>query len=187
MPQILLKLIEHCQTDDAGMAELAKLIAKDAAMVAKIIGVANSSAYHRSGQMFSLEQSLIALGTDMVKTLLISESVLQVLGNFSQPSGTDLRAFWKHSLTAAIAARMIASKTGYAHTEEAYLAGLLHDAGRLALLATAPGEYTVNFFAPDDDELCIAEQRTLQITHAEAGAWLIERWDLDSFLADSVL
>jgi len=187
MPQILLKLIEHCQADKAGMAELADLIAKDAAMVARIIGIANSSAYHRSGRLFGLEQSLIALGTDMVKMLLISESVRQIFSNFSRPNGTDLRAFWKHSLMAAIAARMIAVKIGYMQTEEAYLAGLLHDAGRLALLATVPGEYTANFFVPDDDDLCITEQRTLQITHAEAGAWLIERWNLDSFLADSVL
>ena len=69
----------------------------------------------------------------------------------------------------------------------AYLAGLLHNVGRLALLATAPKEYAFNFTARDDEDLCAVEQRTLQITHTEAGAWLIERWQLDSFLADSVL
>jgi nitrogen-specific signal transduction histidine kinase len=75
----------------------------------------------------------------------------------------------------------------YPHVEEAYLAGLLHNVGRLALLATAPKEYAFNFTARDDEDLCAVEQRTLQITHSEAGAWLIERWHLDSFLADSVL
>jgi signal transduction histidine kinase len=75
----------------------------------------------------------------------------------------------------------------YQQAEEAYLAGLLHNVGRLALLATAPKEYAFNFTARDDEDLCAVEQRTLQITHAEAGAWLIERWQLDSFLADSVL
>jgi len=68
----------------------------------------------------------------------------------------------------------------YPHTEEAYLAGLLHDVGRLALLATAPKEYTLNFLALDDENLCAVEQRTLNITHTEAGACLIERWNLDS-------
>jgi putative nucleotidyltransferase with HDIG domain len=187
MPQILLKLIEHCQGDETGMSELAELVAKDAAMATKIIGVANSSAYHNRGRLVSLEQSLISLGTDMVKTLLISESVFQIFGDFSQPNGIDLRGFWKHSLTAAVAARMIAAKINYPHIEEAYLAGLLHDVGRLALFASAPREYEINFFAADDDNLCAVEQRTLQITHAEAGAWIIERWNLDSFLADSVL
>ena len=71
--------------------------------------------------------------------------------------------------------------------EEAYLAGLLHDVGRLALLAAAPNEYSLNFRAKDDLVLCEVEQETLQISHAEAGAWLIERWNLGPIIADGVL
>lgn len=187
MPQILIKLIEHLQADDLGMPELAALIAKDAGMTSKMLAVANSSAYHRNSRILSLEQSLVALGTDMIKTLVISESVFQTFNNFPHSGSTDLRAFWKNSLTAAVIARDLAKQMVYAHAEEAYLAGLLHNVGRLALLATAPQEYAVNFSARDDAALCAVEQRTLQITHSEAGAWLIERWRLDSFLADSVL
>ncbi|GAB2847789.1 hypothetical protein GCM10027277_14860 [Pseudoduganella ginsengisoli] len=187
MPQILIKLIEHLQADDAGMPELAALIAKDAGMTSKILAVANSSAYHRNGRAVGLEQSLVSLGTDMIKTLVISESVFQTFNSFPHSGSTDLRSFWKSSLTTAVIARDIAKHLEYPHVEEAYLAGLLHNVGRLALLATAPKEYAFNFTARDDEDLCAVEQRTLQITHAEAGAWLIERWNLDSFLADSVL
>ena len=187
MPQILIKLIEHLQADDAGMPELAALIAKDAAMTSKILTVANSSAYHRNARVVGLEQSLVSLGTDMIKTLVISESVFQTFNSFPHSSSTDLRGFWKGSLTTAVIARDIAKRMEYPQVEEAYLAGLLHNVGRLALLATAPKEYAFNFMARDDEDLCAVEQRTLQITHSEAGAWLIERWHLDSFLADSVL
>jgi len=187
MPQILIKLIEHLQADDAGMPELAALIAKDAAMTSKILTVANSSAYHRNPRTVGLEQSLVSLGTDMIKTLVISESVFQTFNSFPHSGSTDLRGFWKGSLTTAVIARDIARQMEYPHVEEAYLAGLLHNVGRLALLATAPKEYAFNFTARDDEDLCAVEQRTLQITHSEAGAWLIERWNLDSFLADSVL
>ena len=187
MPQILLKLLEHCQNDDAGMSVLAELIAKDPGIASKILTVANSSAYHRTGLKVGLEQSLAAIGTDMVKTLVISESVFQIFNNFSHAAATDLRSFWKHSLSAAVTARDIATRMGYPHAEEAYLAGLLHDVGRLALLTAAPRDYAASFAAADDENLCAVEQRTLQMTHAEAGAWLIERWQLDSFLADSVL
>nr|WP_229219966.1 HDOD domain-containing protein [Rugamonas fusca] len=187
MPQILIKLIEHLQADDAGMPELAALIAKDAGMTSKILTVANSSAYHRNTRAVNLEQSLVSLGTDMIKTLVISESVFQTFNSFPHSGSTDLRSFWKNSLTTAVLARDIARQMDYPHVEEAYLAGLLHNVGRLALLATAPKEYAYNFMARDDEDLCVVEQRTLQITHSEAGAWLIERWHLDSFLADSVL
>jgi signal transduction histidine kinase/HD-like signal output (HDOD) protein len=188
MPQILIKLIGHLQADDLGMPELAALIAQDAGMTGKILAVANSSAYHRGGNRSAhLEQSLVALGTDTIKTLVISESVFQTFNNFPHSGSTDLRAFWKNSLTGAVVARELAKRTGYGQLEEAYLAGLLHNVGRLALLASAPREYAFNFNARDDEDLCAVEQRTLQITHTEAGAWLIERWQLDSFLADSVL
>ncbi|MFS2016719.1 HDOD domain-containing protein [Massilia sp. CT11-108] len=187
MPQILIKLLAHLQADDLGMPELAALVAKDAGMTGKILTVANSSAYHRNSRQPNLEQAMVALGTDMIKTLVISDSVFQTFNSFPNSSATDLRAFWKNSLTAAVLARETARRMNYAQPEEAYLAGLLHNVGRLALLATAPKEYAFNFTARDDEDLCAVEQRTLQITHAEAGAWLIERWQLDSFLADSVL
>jgi len=187
MPQILVRLIEHLQADDLGMPELAALISKDAGMTGKLLAVANSSAYQRHHRNVNLEQSLVALGTDMIKTLVISDSVFQTFNNFPHSGSTDLRAFWKNSLAAAVIAKEVARLVDYPHVEEAYLAGLLHNVGRLALLATAPKEYAYNFTARDDEDLCAVEQRTLQITHAEAGAWLIERWQLDSFLADAVL
>lgn len=169
------------------MAELARLIANDAGMTAKILATANNAAYNRSGHKAGLAQSLNTLGTEMIKTLVISESVLQAFKGFSSVSGTDLRGFWAHALRSAVLARELAKKMSYANSEEAYLAGLLHDVGRLALLSAAPLEYAANFMARDDEFLCSIETRSLGITHAEAGAWLIEKWNLDSFVTDSVL
>ena len=187
MPQILLKLLEHCHNDDSGVGTLAELIAKDPGITSKIFTIANSSAYQRSGRKAGLKEALIMIGLDMVKTLIMSESVFQIFNTFSHSDDAALHRFWKHSLGAAVVAREIALRMSYQYPEEAYLAGLLHDVGRLALLKAVPGEYASSFQAADDASLCAIELRTLQITHAEAGAWLIEQWELDSFMADSVL
>ncbi|NVO04972.1 MAG: HDOD domain-containing protein, partial [Rhodoferax sp.] len=187
MPQILLKLLGLCQADGAGMAEMAKLVANDAGMTAKVLQVANSAAYHRGGQKVGLMQALGTLGSDMIKTLVISESVFQTFNGFPGSGGVDMRRFWKHALTAAVLARELARAMDYAQQEEAYLAGLLHDVGRLALLSAAPEEYTALFQIEDADTLCRVEQRSLQLSHAEAGAWLVERWQMDSFMADAIL
>lgn len=187
MPQILLKLLGLCQSDGAGMAEMAKLLANDAGMTAKVMQVANSAAYHRGDQRVSLVQALGTLGSDMIKTLVISESVFQTFNNFPSTDASDLRRFWKHALTTAVISREIAKAMDYPQVEEAYLAGLLHDVGRLALLSAAPEEYASNFQALDDETLCQVEQRSLEISHAEAGAWLVERWNMDSFMADAIL
>lgn len=176
-----------CQSDDAGINELSQLVAQDPAMAAKMMGVANSSAYHRGGSAHTLEQALTIIGTSMIKTIVINESVFQVFDKFSRASEVNLNDFWLHSLFAGVKARMLAVRMNYSNPEEAYLAGLLHDVGRLAMLAMAPKEYSQHFLAQDSDKLCVVEVRALQASHAEVGAWLIEQWRLDSFIADSVL
>ena len=170
MPQMLIRLIEHVQADDPGMHALAELVSSDPGMTAKILSVANISAYHSGARAVGLEHALTVLGADMVKLLVMGESVHQTFDKFPHSGSTDLRSFWKHSLSAAVIARELAKRLHYAQVEEAYLAGLLHNVGRLALLSSAPLEYAFNFTARDDDDLCAVEQYTLQITHAEAGA-----------------
>lgn len=186
MPQVLLQLIAHCESDEAGMASLAQILANDAALSAKVLRVATSPAYHRGTHAARLEQALATIGMDRVRTLLITESVYQTFNRIGTSHDIDLRAFWRHAISTGIIARAVAQKLGYAHAEEAYLGGLLHDIGRLALVAALPEEYAANFFALDDLALCAAEERTLEITHAEAGALLLERMNLDSFIADSL-
>lgn len=186
MPQILVKLLDLCLRDDAGMNQLASLISQDAGMTAKILSVVNSSAYPHNNLALDLSQSLNTLGTDMIKTLVINASIFQTFDHLSRSSGADLRAYWVHSLKTAIIARDLAKKMTYARSEEAYLAGLLHDVGRLALLSVAPREYAATFMAQDDESLCQAEASQMGLVHADVGAWLIEQWNLDSFLADSV-
>lgn len=187
MPEILVKLIQLCQAEEAGMTELAALIAKDPSMASKVLGIANSSLYPGRSHKPGLMQSLQTLGMDTTKTLLICESVFQVFNGLANTKATDLRGFWRHSLMAAMCARKIAATLSYPHLEEAYLAGLLHDVGRLALLSAAPKEYSLLASHIDDASLCLAEERMFHLSHAEAGALLIERWGLDSYLADSVL
>jgi len=187
MPQILLKLMELCQDEDAGMAEIAELVANDAGITSRLMKIANSAAYQRATHTVNLLQALSSVGLDLIKTVVICESVFQTFNEFAHTGSTDLRGFWKHSLSTAVLARDVAKSMKYAKVEEAYLAGLLHDVGRLALLAAAPESYSFEFHSMDDDRLCSAEVRSVHISHPEAGAWLIERWNLDSFLADSVL
>jgi putative nucleotidyltransferase with HDIG domain len=151
-----------------------------------MLDLANSGS-SRANRAANLEQALDAVGQDMVRTLLIRESIAQVFNYAVHANDFDLRGFWQHSLMAATIAQMIAANIGYPHVGEAYLAGLLHDVGRLALMRTYPTEYADSIPPADDESLCAHEQRTLHISHPQAGALLISRWGLDSFLADSVL
>lgn len=187
MSQILLKLMTLCQSDDAGIVELSRLVAQDPGIAAKMMSVANSAGYSRGDSVNTLEQALSVIGTSMIKTIVINESVFQVFDKFSRTSDVNFSQIWLHSLFCGVKARMLAVRMSYSNPEEAYLAGLLHDVGRFAMLAISPREYAQHFLAPDNDSLCLVEIRTLQASHPEVGAWLIEQWRLDSFIADSVL
>lgn len=186
-PQTLLKLLTLCQSEDTGMAELSELVGQDPAMTAKVLAVAHSAAFHRSeGQSLTLFQACSRLGTALIKVLVISESVMQTFNAFRQSVSADLRPFWHHSLLVAVIARELAKRIDAHKTEEAYLSGLLHDVGRLALLVAAESDLADLFDAPDDDLLCAREQGRVGMSHVQAGAWLLERWHLDATIIECV-
>lgn len=186
-PQTLLKLLTLCQSEDASITELAALIAHDPAVSARVLAVAHSAAYQAADTpSLGLLQATHRLGTALIKVLVISETVAQTFNQFSQAGTADLRGFWKHSLSVALTAKALAQRLGTTSAEEAYLAGLLHDIGRLALLVAAPTQYQTLFYAEDEHTLC-TQERLLGMSHTQVGAWLLGRWRLSGALIDSVL
>ncbi|NLC24303.1 MAG: HDOD domain-containing protein [Oxalobacter sp.] len=186
LPHVLLRLMAMCQKDNTTISDLAGLIEQDPAMTHKILQVASSPAYRHLGQQNKLEQSLITLGTHLVRMVVINESVFQNFNNLPAFQHQDLHFFWLHSLKTAIIARKAAWYMGLSNIDEAYLAGLMHDIGRLALLAVVPDLYQDLFTLPDTSGLCEKEYETLGIDHAEAGAALIRQWDFGTAFAESV-
>jgi putative nucleotidyltransferase with HDIG domain len=187
-PQTLLKLLSLCQSDEADSVELTDLISQDPALAAKVLAVAHSAAYHRTdAQPLNLMQAVHRLGTGLIKVLVISELIFQTFSHFKQAGVSELHQFWKHSLNVALIAKELAQRLDYVPVEEAYLAGLLHDIGRLALLAVAPEHCHSLFASADDQAMCAQEQQRLEMSHAEAGAWLLGRWRLSDKLIESVL
>lgn len=188
MPQIMVRLLDLCHRDDLNLGDLATLISRDAGMVARIFAVSNSAIYQRRTRPVTLEQCLSMLGVSMVKIVVINESVMQAFNRYTVLREVDMGRFWEHSLRCALIARDLARKAGYDNPDEAYLGGLLHDVGRLAMLVTDPDNYKRIFLQyRDGSDLCAIEQEQFGLTHAEIGAWLAEKWALDSFLGDSLL
>ena len=188
MPQVLVRLLDLYHRDDVNLSTLAEVIHRDAGMSTKVISVASSASRHGRNRPANLEQCLTVLGMSAIRTIVINESILQVFRGLTVGRDFDLRRFWGHSLRCALIARALAKTMGYVNHEEAYLGGLLHDVGQLALLAADADAYSALFMAQEDHEaLCREELAIFELTHAEVGAWLIEKWELDSLLSDSVL
>lgn len=188
MSPILVQLLDLCQRDDMNLPDLSALIGRDAGMVAQIFALSTSAAFHGRTRPATLDQCLSLLGMNSIKTLVINGSVMQVFNRLVDWQEVDLGEFWEHSLRTALIARDLARRMHYPNQDEAYLGGLVHDIGRLALLATVPEDYQRLFREYQDGEsLCAAEHAAFGLTHVEVGAWMVEKWQLDSFLGDSVL
>ncbi|MDD5364990.1 MAG: HDOD domain-containing protein [Gallionellaceae bacterium] len=188
LPQVLLRLLELCRQEDSGLDDIAKLIGQEPALSAKLLTLACSADRHGRQAPRSLLQALMQLGLDSARTAVIGESIQQVFNGLVGNQEINLGVFWQHSLGAAILAKRLARAAGYPHVEEAYLAGLLHDVGQLAMLATFPSEYHRAFAEGHDDTwLSRWEENVFGFTHAEVGTWLAARWQLDGFLADALL
>jgi signal transduction histidine kinase/HD-like signal output (HDOD) protein len=188
LPHILVKLIEVCNREPDTIKEISQIINKDVSLSARLMRLVNSAYYGLPNRVTGIDHALLLLGTDAVKNIAISASVFQAFDKTKESSVFRLKLFWWHSLECATLAKLIAEKTSYAAPDEAFLSGLLHDIGKLVLLGSFPKEYAeiLQSHASKPDLLLAGETR-LGATHCEVGAWMINRWKLESFMADAVL
>lgn len=181
------RLLHELNSDSLQLRNLSDLIRQDAALAMKVLAVANSSAYKRRGSIESIEQCVNVLGLRLVKVIAMSISLQQFLNGLAGGSSFDLARHWQHSLMTAFLGDEIARKINYPSPEEAYLAGLLHDVGKFALLATKAAQYMEILVAHEDGEDLLAQEfSAFGVTHSEVGAALVERWSLAPLIADAI-
>ncbi len=188
LPQVLLRLVNLVSRDDVSARDICELVEKDPALAARILTAANSAAVRRGRALTTLSECLMALGTRVVRSMATCLAVRQVFDRRSGKAACDATDFWVHSLSTAELARSIAETVNYPRPEEAYLAGLLHDIGQLVLVSALPDAYLPLLAAgTNEDQLAELEHTRLQSTHGDVGAWMVDRWHLDSSLGDAIM
>jgi len=188
LPHILLQLIDICNQDEKGIRDLSKVINKDPSISERLLRLVNSAYYSLKQKISSIDQALLLLGMDAVKNIAISSSVYQVFNRPGRKSAFNLKLFWWHSLSCATLARRLAIRIQYPNPDEAFLAGLMHDIGKIVLWNNYEQQYEQILKKSAYRTLELLEgEREFGLGHAEAGAWLIRRWDLHSFMPDAVL
>nr|WP_246545645.1 HDOD domain-containing protein [Pelotalea chapellei] len=188
MPQTLLRFLQVVDNDNASVNELATLVRQNPSLCARLLTIANSAAMRHGKEITSIEQCLITLGTRLVRTLAACLAIQSVFDRTAGDATYDYTGFWMHSLRVAEIARAFAEKINFPGSDEAYLAGLLHDIGQLMLLGGVGESYgALLVCSSDEDALLAIEGPVLGTDHAVVGAWLVDRWELTSFVADAIL
>lgn len=186
LPTLYNEITAALQQESPSLDQIARIISKDVAMAAKILQLSNSAFVGSSGRVSSLVHALSLIGTETVRTLVLSVHV------FSQFDGkpqirASLSALWEHSVAVASLAQRIAGRENCAKAmvEQSFTAGLLHDVGKVVLLAEMPREYHEIFEAQPGATKTLERQR-LGCTHAEVGAYLMSIWGLPFSLVHAV-
>jgi putative nucleotidyltransferase with HDIG domain len=183
LPIIAQRILTLTDDEDIGTQQLAKIIASDQALTVRILSLANSAYYGHRAQISTLWQAIVVIGWTMLKQVSLSVLICKALG----PSGNRV-PFWRHSLMAANAAASTATRAKVQNPETAYVAGLLHDVGKVVLDVSLPDEYKEvrRRIERDNCSYIEAEQSVFQTDHVEVGAWMAERWQLPPELISAI-
>ncbi|MEO5732161.1 MAG: HDOD domain-containing protein [Rubrivivax sp.] len=176
LPAVVVELIQSLGQSDISANELAQKISHDQALAAKALRLANSSFYGMSRQVTSLADATAILGLRTLRSVATAAGLAGAL-SADRCAAFDFKAFWRHSIAAALCAQKLARARGM-DEDTAFVLGLLHDIGRLALASAFPqalGEAIAHQRAHD----CLpqeAEQVVLGTDHAVVGALIAEHW-----------
>ncbi len=190
LPFVVNKVLELAKEDPVDFQAMSRTIASDQVLSALIMSVANSAGLsNRYKQITSLKQAMLMLGRQTVVQTVITFTLqsMQSVGSATKwPLGGE--RFWRHSLAVGTMASQLAVKLGLPYPEEAFVAGLVHDIGKIIMLNEYKTPYaqllqsTRNNLTP----LFLNEKKIIGCNHAEVGAALCIRWKIPTPLTTAV-
>lgn len=187
LPAIVNQVLSVTANPESSAQDLLAVIEPDPAMTAKILEMANSAFYSRANKVVTLKQALMTIGFNEVRNIVLSLAVSNNFSALSRVRGFDPYDFWRHAFIVGIAAKLIAGgmqlKAG-----DLFVAGLIHDIGKLALLIIAPDGYAriMKMTGNYGLEHLAAEKHVLGLNHAQVGMRLANKWMLPESLVAAV-
>jgi len=184
-PWVAKRLMATVSREDVDIHEVGKLIAAEPVFATRVLQLANSPLFALERQVRTISHAIILLGLDRVKAITFTRA----LEDFVTPALNikALRMCWQNCLVVALLAEKLA-RASRMDADFAYVAGLLRDIGRLALLVKYPEPYS-NVLAVSGEQqfdLLLLERELFDIDHCEAGAWLMEQLPFPPELAEII-
>lgn len=190
LPTVVAKMIELIDDPKSSARSLSRLIKTDQVLTARILKLANSAYYGFPNPICSVNLAIVVLGFETIKNLGLSVAVISRFARAHKGEELlDYSRFWEHSVGVAVASRMLARIHGFRAIEsEAFVAGLIHDIGKVILSQFHTASYSecLRLVAEDKILLARAEERVFGVNHAEVGGWLAERWNLPDSLVEAI-
>jgi putative nucleotidyltransferase with HDIG domain len=186
MPAIALDVMAMLNDPTSSVHNIVEKVQLDQAMISYILKSCNSALYGIRSEVTSVTMAINLLGYTNLKSILMA----YFLRNLYNLSGkNEVKNFlWKHSISVAVLSKKLGEKLK-ANPDEAYLAGLLHDIGKMVLYLDNPEMYekVLEQVEKNKKDFIVAENELFQFSHADAGYFLMEKWKFSDTLKDVAL
>ncbi len=180
LPEITLKIIELVEDPKSTAQDLNKVISNDPALCSRILKVVNSSFYGLPGQIGSINRAIVLLGLNAVKNIAIAASLAKLFRGGELTKNFSARDLWMHSTQVAAVCKLIADKMKVGLSDEAFLAGLIHDIGIMVEMQYDRNKLIEVFEQVGDGTGGVAlldlEEKAFGATHQDFGAGLCSKW-----------
>ncbi len=190
LPTVIERITRLLQNPKTSAEEIGKAITTDQALASKVLKLVNSAFYGFPGRISTITHAIVILGFSTVKNIVLTASILDI---FSRKRTTDVadfdfEQFWLHSIACGAASQSIAKFLGNKDKEECFIAGLIHDMGKVILCQYLPEDFKEAFSLSRQQSLLFyeSEKKLFNITHEEIGGMLAERWNLPKSLQNAI-
>jgi HD-like signal output (HDOD) protein len=183
LPTYVLDLNVLLSQPAVDLKKVGNVIRTDPSLTAQVLRLCNSALFGLRHRVISIEQAAILMGTERLRTLVLTCSVMQFAGK--RLPKAQLTTFWHHSFLCALLAERLASQLQYCEKEQAYLGGLLHDIGQLPMWILVLGEEDGHRPAPPKDwvDNIALERDYFGMDHCKVGRWMGVSWNyMPSFI-----
>jgi putative nucleotidyltransferase with HDIG domain len=174
--------------DDLGSSaeQVAEAIGRDPVLAARVLRLANSALYMRTRRVATLREAVVLVGFAAVRSILVTAAAYDAFAKGAPGYGMDRTQMWQHALAVATVARHLAQARGLG-AEAAFVAGLLHDIGKMALSHSLQEQYQAVLEAVQAGaDFVEAERAVLGWDHAQVGAEAARRWNLPDSLVRAI-
>jgi putative nucleotidyltransferase with HDIG domain len=187
LPQITAQVIKLTEDPDSTVQDLGDLICQDQALTTKVLRLANSAYYGFPRRIGTVTQALIILGFNTIRSLVMAASVHNVLAREVAGYALGQGELWRHSIGVAIGARMLSKRTRCSSPEQAFVAGLVHDIGKVILSLYVKDDFeAIMRLVQEGTPFMTAEEQVLGFGHAAVGARVAEKWNLPPALVKAI-
>jgi HD-like signal output (HDOD) protein len=187
LPLIYDQLNEAINDPSSSSATIGEVISNDSGLAARLLKIANSALYNFPTPIDTITQAVTVIGIQQLRDLALGTSVVELFDGISDDL-VNMDSFWKHSICCGITARILATYRRESNVERYFVAGLLHDIGRLVIYLKVPDQAreTLLRCKSTHELLHKAEKEIMGFDHADVGGVLLSGWKLPVNLIEAV-